>query len=251
MEEIVEALAAQQQEMSGLLVGLDDRGWRRSTRCPGWDVADVVLHVAQSNEMAIGSASGRYAEAVSLLSDGLGPVGSVDEGAAAMVERQRGVGVDVLRRRWSDGAATLVTVLDGMDLSTRVTWVAGELSARTLTTTRLAETWIHAGDVADALGATLPATDRLRSIARLAWRTLPYAFAGAGRTMAGPVAFRLTGPAGQEWDYVPDDDPVTGIAGPAADLCAVAARRLPASATALRGEGPDAAHVLSLVRTYA
>jgi hypothetical protein len=46
--------------------------------------------------------------------------------------------------------------------------VPGELSARTLATTRLAETWIHAGDVAGALGVTLPPTDRLRPIARLA-----------------------------------------------------------------------------------
>ena len=63
-----------------------------------------------------------------------------------------------------------------MDLSTRVRWVAGDLSARTLATTRLAETWIHTGDIASAIGIEPVATDRLRLIARLAWRTLPYAF---------------------------------------------------------------------------
>ena len=66
----------------------------------------------------------------------------------------------------------LVEVVGTMDLSARVTWVAGELSARSLATTRLAETWIHTGDVADALGVSLVPTDRLRQIARLAWRTL-------------------------------------------------------------------------------
>jgi uncharacterized protein (TIGR03084 family) len=129
--------------------------------------------------------------------------------------------------------------------------VAGELSARTLATTRLAETWIHAGDVADALGEELPFTDRLRPVARLAWRTLPYAFASVGRTMTGPVAFRLVAPSGEAWDFVPEGPEVTTIHGPAAELCAVAARRVHPSATTLRGEGPDADAVLALVRTYA
>jgi uncharacterized protein (TIGR03084 family) len=251
VDPVVSALVDQQQEMSGLLTGLDEAGWHAPTRCDGWDVADVVLHVAQSNEVAIGSATGRYAEVLDELASGLGPAGSVDDGAARMVERQRGLPDDALRARWVDGAARLVDVLDGMDLSTRVPWVAGELSARTLATTRMSETWIHTGDVAGALGVTLAPTDRLRLIARLAWRTLPYAFAGAGLTLSGPVAFHLVGPGGDAWDFVPDASAVTTITGPAVDLCAVAARRAAPADTALQGHGPDADHVLDLMRTYA
>jgi uncharacterized protein (TIGR03084 family) len=142
-------------------------------------------------------------------------------------------------------------VLDAGDLSQRVQWVAGPLSLRTLATTRLAETWIHSGDVAGALGIALPATDRLQPIARLAWRTLPYAFSSTGRQLSGPVAFRLSGPGGEPWEFLPDERAVTTITGPAADLCAVAARRVEPSVTALGGEGPDADAVLALVRTYA
>ncbi len=64
----------------------------------------------------------------------------------------------------------------------RVTWVSGQLSLHTLTATRLSEAWIHTGDIASALGVDLAPTDRLRHIARLAWRTLPYAFDRAGRS---------------------------------------------------------------------
>jgi uncharacterized protein (TIGR03084 family) len=248
---VVTALAAQQNELSGLMDGLSDSGWHAPTRCDGWDVADVVLHLAQTNEMAIGSASGRFAAVVAELAEGVGSASSVDEGAARMVESARGGSTAELLARWTSGAARLLDVLDGMDLSTRVTWVAGELSARTLATTRLAETWIHTGDVAGALGVELPPTDRLRPIARLAWRTLPYAFASAGRTMRGPVAFRLMSPGGEAWDFVPDDPAVTIVSGPATELCAVAARRIDPAATSLRGEGPDADDVLALVRTYA
>jgi uncharacterized protein (TIGR03084 family) len=251
MDAVIDALVDQQAELSGLLVDLADDGWRAPTRCPGWDVADVVLHLAQSNEVAIGSATGRFAEVVAQFAGGIGSSGSVDDGAARMVEKERDIPTAELRERWSSGAARLVEVLRAMDLSTRVTWVAGELSARTLATTRMTETWIHTGDVAGALGVPLAPTDRLRLVARLAWRTLPYAFSSARRTMTGPVAFRLVSPGGQAWDFVPDEIPLTTISGPAEELCAVAARRIEPSATSLRGEGPDADDVLALVRTYA
>jgi len=105
--------------------------------------------------------------------------------------------------------------------------------------------------VADALGVTLVPTDRLRQIARLAWRTLPYAFASEGLTMAGPVGFRLGAPSGGDWVFEPEEPAVTTVTGPAVELCAVAARRVDPSATSLEAEGPDASHVLALVRTYA
>src|SRR5205823_1880386 len=101
----------------------------------------------------------------------------------------------------------------------RVTWVAGQLSVRTLATTRLAETWIHSGDVADALGRSLVPSDRLRHIARLAWRTLPYAFERAGRQLHGPVAFELRGPDGRAWEFAPDEEPATTIRGDGHELC--------------------------------
>jgi uncharacterized protein (TIGR03084 family) len=132
-----------------------------------------------------------------------------------------------------------------------VQWVAGELSLRTLVTTRLAETWIHTGDVTDAVGVQQQPSERLQHIARLAWRTLPYAFARAGRTLSGPVAFELTGPTGARWDFVPDDPATTVIRGNGPELCLVAARRVEPSETSLTGDGPDAGAVLELVRTYA
>jgi uncharacterized protein (TIGR03084 family) len=251
MDEAVSALGDQQRELSDLLGGLDERQWRAPTRCAGWDVADVVLHLAQTDDMAIASATGRFPQHLDGIARRVGPAHSIDAGAALMVESERGLPTTELRSRWSASAARLLEVLDAMDLSTRVAWVAGELSARTLATTRLAETWIHTGDVAGAVGTALPPSDRLRPIARLAWRTLPYAFASAGRSLTGPVAFRLVSPEGEDWNFVPEGSALTTIRGRAEDLCAVAARRVDATATSLVGEGPDAESVLALVRTYA
>src|SRR4051812_49756418 len=118
---------------------------------------------------------------------------------------------DEVRARYSSGAADLLARVEGADPHARVQWVVGLLSVRTLTTTRLAETWIHTGDVAEALAVTLPPAPRLEHIARLAWRTLPYAFERDGRALAGPVAFELEGPDGAPWRFTPDDEAVTTI----------------------------------------
>ncbi len=251
MDDPIAALADQQEALTRILTDLDADGWHRPTRCEGWDVADVVLHLTQTNEMAIGSARGDYDAVLSRLTGGLEQAASVDDGAAKMVERDRGASDADILVRWSTSAEELLAALAAEDPSERVQWVAGQLSVRTLATTRLAETWIHAGDVVDALGMDLPATDGLALIARLAWRTLPYAFSSAGRTMSGPVAFRLTGPDGSGCEFIPDGTATTTISGPVAHLCLVAARRVRASATDLHGEGPDSEAVLELVRTYA
>jgi len=251
MHDVLTALEEQHAELDALLGGLDDDGWAQPTRCEGWDVADVVLHLAQTDDLARASAAGRYRERLAELAGDSAPAATVDDGAAAMVERERGVPNAELLGRWRAGAAALRSTLASSDPHRRVTWVSGELSTHTLVSTRLAECWIHTGDVAGALGVEQQLTGRLRHIARLAWRTLPYAFARDGRTMSGPVTFDLVGPDGHRWLFAPDDEPVTVIDGPGVELCLVAARRVAPQATGLRGTGPDGRAVLELVRTYA
>lgn len=251
VDEIVGALTDQQAELAGLLAPLADVEWAHPSPCEGWTVADVVLHVAQTNEMAIASVDGRLAEWFATRAGGFGSAASIDDGAELMVVHERGQAGVRVRERWQASADAQERSFRECDLHARVDWVAGQLSARTLAATRLSETWIHSGDVAAAFGRELEATDRLEPIARLAWRTLPYAFARAERELTGPVAFELVGPNGDAWTFAPKDDPVTVIRGNAVDLCAVAARRADPGATSLQGEGPDADAVLELVRTYA
>lgn len=252
MHEIVTALEEQHDELEELLAPLsDDDWWRPTPRCPGWSIADVVLHLAQTDEIALGSVTGRFAEVLGSLTAGLPPTDSIDDGAGAMVAAQRGRPAPEVHDRWRAGASALCDAFASADPSARVQWVAGDMAARTLATTRLAECWIHTGDVATALGRPVPASHRLRHIARLAWRTLPYAFDRAGRELTGPVRFTLTGPDGEVWDLAPDEAVVTTITGTAFDLCQVAGQRADAGETGLTGTGPDAAAILALVRTFA
>jgi len=250
MQEIVGVLEEQQLELAALLAGLDDDDWSRPSACAGWSISDVVLHLAQSNEMAIGSTRGDFEAVLGRLLEGAPPAANVDEGAAVMVVNERGRPPSEVHARYQRSCVDLREGLLRHEPGDRVQWVAGQLAARTLATTRLAEAWIHTGDIAAGLGVELDPTDRLWHIARLAWRTIPYAFQRAGRDAPGPVAFRLIAPNGDAWDFGDDNAP-TVITGSAHELCQVAAQRATASDTNLTGEGPDAAEVLELVRTFA
>lgn len=253
--ELATALAEQHAELWGLVDGLEDGAWQLPSRCPGWTVSDVVLHLAQTEEMALASFEDRLGDAAgAFLGDGDADAdrsGTVDDMAAWAVARERGEPGPVVADRWRAAADGVRSAFAALDPSHRVTWVSGELSALSLAATRLAETWIHTGDVAEALGVAQVPGDRLRHIARLAWRTLPYAFMREGQELTGPVAFHLRGPSGDQWDFVPDGEPATVVTGDGTDLCLIAARRITPDKAAIQATGPDADAVLALVRTYA
>ena len=250
MDEIVGALRAQQDELAGYVTDLDDDGLLAPSRCDGWTVADVLLHLAETNEMAVASVNGRLAEFAAEAAGDLGPVGSVDEWAGALVDKERGA-PGASRDRWLASATAQADAFASCDPKDRVLWVAGEMAARSLATTRLTETWIHTVDVALAFGPEPAPTDRLRHTARLVWRTVPYAFAQAGHEAAGAVAFALTAPDGSSWTFgEPETDP-TVLRGTALDLCTVAGQRADAADTGLTATGPDGPAALRLVRTFA
>lgn len=254
MDDILTALAEQVDELDRLVGGLDEAGWALPSRCPGWTISDVLLHLCQTNEMTVASAQRRFTEEAAAFGNRVGtaPAGaSADDLAGLAVAAERGPSGKEVYDRWRASSAAQAAALGACEAGTRLPWLVGELAAITLATTRLAETWIHSGDVAAGLGRELTPAARLRPIARLAWRTLPYAFAQAGKTLTGPVALRLTAPDGTTWEFDPDTPAATTVSGPALDFCLVAARRTPPSETALTATGPDGAAVLDLVRTFA
>jgi uncharacterized protein (TIGR03084 family) len=252
VDTVMDALADEHRELDDLLATLDDSQWTTPVpRCPGWDVADVVLHLAQSDELAIASATGGFREALSQRGEGAAETtADVDDWAAIMVERERATPQEI-HERWRAASAGMRAALRAADPKQRVPWVASDLSVPTLATTRLAEAWIHHGDVADAVGVEVAPTERLWHIARLAWRTVPYAFDRSGRELSGTVAFVLAAPDGSTWTFAPGGDAATTVTGDALELCLVAARRAVPEDTSLVATGPDAEGVLALVRTYA
>ncbi|WP_421117884.1 maleylpyruvate isomerase family mycothiol-dependent enzyme [Aquihabitans daechungensis] len=250
MDDPVQALRAQQDELAGYVATASEADLLRASRCDGWTVADVLLHLAQTNEMAVASVQGRLSSYVDEVAAQIPQTGSIDEWAGAFVEIER-TGPGEMRDRWLASAGAQADAFDATAPDARVQWVAGDLAARSLATTRLTETWIHTVDVAVAFGPPPPPTERLWHTARLTWRTVPYALGQAGLAAAGPVAFSLDAPDGSTWTFGEPAEAVTTITGTALDLCTVAGQRGFAAGTSLRGEGPDADDVLRLMRTFA
>lgn len=152
--------------------------------------------------------------------------------------------------RWQRARRTALDALRAADPDRPLGWVGAPVKPATLATTRLAEHWAHGLDITGPLGAEFPDTDRLRHVAWLAHRTLPYAMTLAGGQPA-PVRCELTAPDGASvWEFGPAEAE-SGIAGPAGDFCRVAARRLAPASSRLRATGSHGATALRLIRTYA
>ena len=248
---VFDELDRQHTDLDRLLEGLTATQWESPTRCEGWTVADVVLHLAQTDEFVIAGCTGEIADADSPFVSGAEGAESVDDVAELAVQRERGLSTRQLLDRWREASAESRRLLRERPDDQRIPWVIGTLPPRTLATTRLAESWIHTGDIAEAVGAEVPPDDRLWHIARLAWRTLPYAFSRSGASLGGPVALHLIAPSGETWDFEADEPAATTVTGPALDWCLLAARRKPPVETSLQVEGPDSDRVLALARTYA
>jgi uncharacterized protein (TIGR03084 family) len=237
-------LAAEHEQIDAVLSGLAPGDWERPSAATGWSVADVVLHLAQTEELVVTAAQGQRP---SFAPDPGGP--SLDELADQAVAGERGAPGGEVLRRWRAARTAALATLRACPPGARLPWATSPLSPTTLATTRIAEHWAHALDITGPLGLPYPDTARLRHIAWLAYRTLPYAFALTGRH-AGEVRCELTGPGGEAWVYGPDGAP-SAITGPAGAFCRVAARRLPPAGAGLAATGPDGAAALAVLRTYA
>lgn len=243
--DVLEALAAEGDQLEVLLAPLPEESWAHPSGCAGWTVSDVVLHLAQTEEAVVATTTGGTFEVPK------GVAGrNVDEIMAGWVDAQRGAPPSEVLGRWTGARRAALDALRTADPDRPVAWAATPLKPRTLATTRLSEHWIHAQDIAEPLHADYPDTDRLWHIARLAHRTVPYAYAREGRDDAISLRLELTSPGGEPWTFGEPGADVT-VRGSASAFCRVAGRRLAPEEAGLEAEGERAGELLSLIRTYA
>jgi uncharacterized protein (TIGR03084 family) len=243
--DIFDDLVAEQDRLEAILDELDGDAWLSPSAAPGWSVADVVLHLAQTEEAVVATLDASDAAAA----DGIWRTGeSVDVIAARLVTTDQAT-PEAIFDRWRRARRAAVDALRAADPGRRYSWAAAPLKPRTLATTRLAEHWAHGLDVTDPLGIPFPDTERLRHIAWLGHATLPYAFALAGEE-AHDVFCTLTAPDGTTWHLGPPDADST-VSGRAGAFCRVGARRLTPEASGLQTSGPYAVAALRVVRNYA
>jgi uncharacterized protein (TIGR03084 family) len=243
---IVDDLEAEQIALQSLLRDLARDDWFRPTPAWSWDVRDSVAHLADVDEMALDT---MHDGPRALAKVGAASASSADVTLKGVLRGRRHSGAEVLAW-WETSAVEIRDGLRAIDPSVRVPWGIG-MRAPSLATARLMETWAHGLDVHAAVGVEPVDTDRLRHVAWLATRALPYAYSVAGREPpSDPLRVELTLPSGGTWALGPADA-TNRITGPAGEYCRVFVQRLAArDAPHLVAEGDAARDAIDVARAY-
>ncbi|WP_151774362.1 TIGR03084 family metal-binding protein [Streptomyces abyssomicinicus] len=244
---VIDDMRAESDELDALVAELDDERWAAPTPAPGWGVAHQIAHLAWTDRAALAAIGDREAfdaEVRQALAD---PGGYMDAQAALGARKPPAE----LLATWREGRAELAEALHRVPRGTRIPWFGPPMSAASMATARLMETWAHGQDVADALGAERRPTGRLRHIARLGARTRDFAFLVNGlEAPKEEFHLELAFPDAGLWTLGPQDAPqrVTG-SGP--DFCLLVTQRAHRADLDLRAEGPDADRWLDIAQCFA
>jgi len=245
LTQVLADLAAEGDRLEQLVAGLDDDGWRTPTPAAGWDVATQVAHLAWTDEVAEAAATDKERWDGYVLEAINDPTGYVD---ACALE----IGRDPeLLERWRRARTQLAAALTAYPHGERMPWFGPPMSATSMATARLMETWAHSLDVHEALGASVEDTDAIRHVAHLGVRTRNYSFANNGLEAPGEeFRLELVAPSGETWTWGPEDAPqaVTGSAG---DFCRLVTQRIHRSDTDLVATGADADRWLDVAQCFA
>lgn len=230
---LVDDLRAESAELDALVAGLSAVGWEMATPAVGWTVAHQIAHLTWTDQVALLAITDPDGFQAVLARAFENPTGYVDDGAA------EGAGEDpeALLARWRTGREALAEAILAVPDGAKLAWFGPPMSAASMATARLMETWAHAQDVADALGVERTPTGRLRHIAHLGVRTRAFGFVAHGRTPPeNYVRVELTGPDGELWTWGPADAP-DRVTGPALDFCLLVAQRRHRDDLALEVQG--------------
>ena len=242
---LLDDLAAESRALDDAVAGLAEAGWRTATPAPGWTVAHQVAHLAWTDDAALQAATDPEGFRAAVATVDL--ASAVDAAATAGAQ----VPPAGLLEQWRTGREAVHAALAALPPGTALPWFGPPMSAASMATARLMETWAHGVDVRDALGHASPATARLRAVAHLGVRTRDFAFGVHGQAPpAEPFRVELTGPDGEPWTWGPPDA-AQRVTGPALDFCLCATQRRARADLALSAEGADADRWLDLAQAFA
>ena len=245
---IVADLRAESDELDGLVADLPAARWAEPTPAPGWTIAHQIAHLLWTDRVALTAITDEAGFTEVLGTAATDPSGFVDRGAEDIVAAA--APAELLadwRRTRGQLHDALLTVPEGRKLP----WFGPPMSAASMATARMMETWAHGLDVADTLGVKRPATARLRSIAHIGVRTRDFAFAINGLAApADPFRVELRAPDGSTWTWGPEDA-AQRVTGSAEHFCMLATQRRRRSVLDVTAEGADAERWLGVAQAFA
>jgi uncharacterized protein (TIGR03084 family) len=244
---MVADLRAESDDLDALVAPLTAGRWADPTPAPGWTIAHQIGHLLWTDRVALTAVTDAAGFAEVLASAQADPTGFVDAGA----EELAAVAPAELLADWRATRARLHEVLLAVPDGRKLPWFGPPMSAASMATARLMETWAHGLDVADSLGVKRRATERLRSIAHLGVRTRDYAFIVNNLAPpTDPFLVELRGPGGDTWSWGPPDA-AQRVTGSAEDFCFLVTQRRPLGALHIAAHGPDAQRWLEIAQAFA
>jgi uncharacterized protein (TIGR03084 family) len=244
---IVADLRAESDELDALVADVSAPRWSIDTPAVGWTIAHQIAHLLWTDRVSLLAVTDEAAFAAVVTDAAQDPAGFVDAAAADLAATPPAE----MLADWRRTRAALHDALLGVEDGRKLPWFGPPMSAASMATARLMETWAHGLDVADALGVTRTPTARLRSIAHIGVRTRDFAYVVHGLTPpAEPFHVKLTAPDGSLWTWGPEDA-VQRVTGPAEDFCMLVTQRRPRAELDVVAEGPDAQQWLTIAQAFA
>lgn len=236
-DELLGDLAAEHQVLDDLVAPLLPEVWAKPSPSPGWTLAHQIHHLDVSEGAALLALTGRSDQ---IFSSGGWPGPPLPDDPAEVLDN------------WRTSRAASLEAMFSLDAKDPVIWGDGPMSCRSFATARLMETWAHGLDCFTTAGVEPVDTDRLRHVAHIGYRALPYAFRSQEVEQPAPLSelrLELVSPSGETWVYGDPDAP-QAITGSASHWCRVATRRMAAVDSHLVASGPLAQAVLTVARAY-
>ena len=245
--ELLRDLAAESTALESVVAGLEDTAWLGPTPAEGWTVAHQIAHLAWTDEQALFAATDPEGFRRALAGSAAAPGDAVDDAAAAGAKEEPAR----LLTRWRRSRQALAEALAALPEGARLPWFGPPMSAASMATARLMETWAHGLDVTDALRQAPSVSVRLRHVAHLGVRTRDFAFGQHGLAVpAEPFRVELAAPDGDTWTWGPPDAP-RRVTGPVLDFCQLVTQRRHRADLALTAIGGEADRWLDIAQAFA
>lgn len=255
LDEVLADLAAEGQALEALVAPLDEAGWRTAVPAEGWDVATTIAHLLWTDESSLKAIEGTLGDKTAwdelVMQAFADPTGFVDTAALGLAGELTGA---EMLARWQASRKDLDGALRDVPDGQKLMWFGPPMSAASMATARLMETWAHSLDVAAGLGVAVEPTDRIKHVASIGFRTRNFAFSQNGlEAPAEPFRVTLTAPSGAVWTFGPEDPDWAGqsVTGSAYDFCQLVTQRIHRDDTDLVATGADADKWLDIAQCFA
>ncbi|MCW1959229.1 MAG: TIGR03084 family metal-binding protein [Mycobacterium sp.] len=247
LDSLVDDLHAESEALDALVTTLPAEQWSTTTPAPGWTIAHQIGHLLWTDRVALTSITDEPAFRQMVVDAQSVMLTFVDDAA----EQEAATPPAELLAEWRNARRRLHEALRSVPDGRKLAWFGPPMSAASMATARLMETWAHGLDVADGLGAQIAPSARLKSIAHLGVRTRDFAFTVHGLTPpAEPFRVELRAPDGTQWAWGPADA-AQQVTGSALDFCCLVTQRRPPAELDLTAQGPDAEKWLTIAQAFA